>query len=94
MVSDEGDDARDDFSEGLESLTPSAKLVFKVLQHEGTLTSKRIVEETRLPSRTVRYALEQLKANKIVTSETSFMDARQTFYSLTPKFQDNDSDSA
>lgn len=63
-------------------LPPSAKLVLKVLEHEGMLTQKQISLESRLPQRTVRHALGQLEDHGIVRSEKSFMDARQRHYYL------------
>lgn len=64
-------------------LPPSAKLVFKVLEMEGELTQKEIVDQTRMPSRTVRYALTELEHRGVVDKRFSFVDARQRLYSLT-----------
>jgi len=61
---------------------PSAKLVLTVLAHEGSLTQSRLAEETMLPARTVRYALQQLEEHDLVDSQISFADARQHVYSL------------
>jgi predicted transcriptional regulator len=69
--------------EHLEDLPPSAKLVFKVLEYDGPLTQKRIVEETMLSARTVRYALERLQNIEKVQEDIYFADARQSLYSLT-----------
>jgi len=69
--------------EHLEDLPPSAKLVFKVLEYDGPLTQKRIVEETMLSARTVRYALERLQDIGVVQEDVYFADARQSLYSLT-----------
>lgn len=66
----------------LQDLPPSAKLVSKVLEYEGSLTQTEIAEESLLPSRTVRHALKSLEEEGIVTSDISFMDARQRIYSL------------
>ncbi len=41
-------------------LPPSAKFILKILEYEGQLTQKEIVEKTMLPSRTVRNALSIL----------------------------------
>ena len=68
--------------EAVHDVPPSAKLVLTVLAHEGTLTQSQLVEETMLPARTVRYALKRLEKHDVVTSEISFMDARQNVYSL------------
>ncbi|MGM0590359.1 MAG: winged helix-turn-helix transcriptional regulator [Halobacteriota archaeon] len=69
--------------EGLEDLPPSAKLVFKVLEYNGPLTQKGIVEESMLSARTVRYALERLEDIGIVDEDVYFADARQNLYQLT-----------
>lgn len=68
--------------EAVRDVPPSAKLVVKVLTHEGSLTQSRLATETMLSARTVRYALNQLEDRDLVTSEISFMDARQKVYSL------------
>lgn len=67
----------------LEDLPPSAKLVYKVLEYDGPLTQKRIVEETMLSARTVRYALERLEDRNVVDEDIYFADARQSLYQLT-----------
>jgi transcriptional antiterminator len=64
-------------------LPPSAKLVFTVLEHEEPLTQKKIAEKTLLPSRTVRYALTQLKEIEKVSEDIYFADARQSIYETT-----------
>jgi predicted transcriptional regulator len=69
--------------EELEDLPPSAKLVFKVLEYDGPLTQKQIVQESMLSARTVRYALERLQDIGIVDEDVYFADARQSLYELT-----------
>jgi DNA-binding Lrp family transcriptional regulator len=69
-------------SEGLEDLPPSAKLVFKVLEYDGPLTQKQIVEESMLSARTVRYALERLEEIDAVDEDVYFADARQSLYEI------------
>lgn len=69
----------------LSELPPSAKLVYKVLQYDGPLTQKRLVEETMLSARTVRYALEKLEDCGHVEERVYFADARQSLYELTGK---------
>lgn len=70
--------------EALDDLPPSAKLVFKVLEYNGALTQKGIVEESMLSARTVRYALERLEGIGIVDEDVYFADARQNLYQLNP----------
>ena len=64
-------------------LPPSAKLVAKVLEYEGTRTQNQLAEETLLPERTVRYALNRLEDVGVVDSRFSFTDARKRIYRLT-----------
>jgi len=66
----------------MSDLPPSAKLVAKTLEYEGESTQAGLAESTRLPARTVRFALTQLEESGIVTSRISFVDARQRVYSL------------
>jgi len=73
----------DSDGEELTDLPPSAKLVYKVLEYNGSMTQKRIVEESMLSARTVRYALERLEDIKIVSEDVYFADARQNLYELT-----------
>lgn len=63
-------------------LPPSAKLVYKVLESDGQLTQKDLVERTALPSRTVRYAIGRLKEKNLLVERFHFLDARQSLYSL------------
>ena len=67
----------------LSDLPPSAKLVYKVLEYDGPLTQKRLVEESMLSARTVRYALERLEDCGHVEEGVYFADARQSLYELT-----------
>lgn len=84
--------------ENLDDLPPSAKLVFKVLEYNGSLTQKGIVQESMLSARTVRYALERLEGIGVVDEDVYFADARQNLYQLTeaaPKRpSDDDADEA
>ena len=72
----------DEFEERLRELPPSAKLVAKVLETDGPLSQGQLVEESLLPDRTVRYALNRLDDTDLVTSRYSFQDARKQVYSL------------
>ena len=68
--------------ERVRELPPSAKLVAKVLEYNDTLTQSELAEETLLPPRTVRYALNRLEEQDIVASRFSFSDARKRLYTL------------
>ncbi|CAG0955071.1 hypothetical protein METP2_00452 [Methanosarcinales archaeon] len=63
-------------------LSPSVKLVFKVLEFKGLMTQKEIVAESYLPPRTVRYALSILKKEGILEERLYYKDARQCLYGV------------
>lgn len=69
-------------TEAIRDLPPSAKLVAKVLEYNDTLTQSQIAEESLLPDRTVRYALNRLDEEGLVDSRFSFSDARKRLYTL------------
>jgi DNA-binding transcriptional ArsR family regulator len=72
-----------EFRERLRELPPSAKLVAKVLEIEEPLPQGKLAEESLLPDRTVRYALNRLEEAGLVGSRYSFQDARKQVYYLT-----------
>jgi len=63
-------------------LPPSAKLIFDVLECNGSLTQKEIISKTNLPPTTVRYALGKLKDENVIKECFYFPDARQSLYGL------------
>ena len=63
-------------------LPPSAKLVAKVLEGASPLSQGQLAEESLLPDRTVRYALNRLEEEDLVDSRYSFHDARKQVYFL------------
>lgn len=75
-------DATDRTAAEITDLSPSAKLVYKVLEYEGELTQAEIAAESRLCPRTVRYALKKLERNGIVDSRVHLADARQSVYRI------------
>ncbi len=82
--------------ERVRELPPSAKLVYKVLEYNGSMTQKQIVEASMLSPRTVRYALERLEEIHAVEEDIYFADARQNLYRLAadPSSADCSCDSA
>lgn len=66
----------------LESLTPSAKFVYTVLDYEGALTQKALAEQTRLSQRSVRSALADLADADLVEERIHPEDARQRLYAV------------
>ncbi|MEK6983399.1 MAG: NAD(+)/NADH kinase [Nanoarchaeota archaeon] len=69
-------------AERLRNLPASSKLVYKILQNEGDMTQKDIINNSMLPERTVRYALGALSKNRLITCQPHFSDARQTVYRI------------
>lgn len=74
-----------DERELLSELPPSAKLVYKVLDYNGEMTQKQIVEESKLSARTARYAIKRLESAGVVEEEIHFADDRQNLYLLTSR---------
>lgn len=65
-------------------LTPTAKLIYKVLEFNGHMTQFDLINETKLPGRTLRRALELLSEKGFVTQKTSAGDKRKKIYYLKP----------
>lgn len=74
------DDA--EFRDRLRELPPSAKLVAKVLETSAPLSQGELAEQSLLPDRTVRYALNRLQEANLADSRYSFRDARKQVYFL------------
>ncbi|WP_241430254.1 MarR family transcriptional regulator [Halococcus salifodinae] len=66
------------------SLSPSAKLVFVVLQNDHPLTTQEIHEETLLPPRTARYALNKLTDADIINKRVNPHEPRSQLYTPQP----------
>ena len=71
-----------EYRDRLRDLPPSAKLVAKVLESDSPLSQGQLAEESLLPDRTVRYALNRLEDVELVESRYSFRDARKQVYYL------------
>ena len=71
-----------DYRDRLRELPPSAKLVAKVLEGASPLSQGQLAEESLLPDRTVRYALNRLEDEELIGSRYSFNDARKQVYFL------------
>ena len=73
---------QDVYTRRIVQLSPSVKLVFKVLEYKGLLTQKELVAECYLPPRTVRYALSRLKKEGMLEERLYYRDARQCLYGV------------
>jgi predicted transcriptional regulator len=69
----------------LEPLPPSAKLVYYVLDEEGRFDQTGLAEETRLSTRTVRFAVEKLTEVGLVEEGLCPKDARRSVYAPVPE---------
>jgi DNA-binding GntR family transcriptional regulator len=74
--------SENEFRDRLRELPPSAKLVAKVLESDAPLSQGQLADESLLPDRTVRYALNRLEESDLVGSRYSFKDARKQVYYL------------
>jgi DNA-binding MarR family transcriptional regulator len=72
-----------EYRDRLRELPPSAKLVARVLETEGALARGELAEESLLPERTVRYALNRLEEHDLVERQYSLTDARKQMYAVT-----------
>jgi DNA-binding MarR family transcriptional regulator len=70
---------------GLDSLSPSCKLIHRVLVDEEPLSVSELVQETGLAPRTVQRSLETLEDAGIVRRRPSVDDARETTVVFTGK---------
>jgi len=66
----------------LRDLPASSKLVYNILQHDGSMTQKEIINMSLLPERTARYAIDVLMRKGLITGQPHFRDARQTIYGV------------
>ncbi|NJD78378.1 MAG: MarR family transcriptional regulator [Candidatus Methanoperedens sp.] len=79
---------QDVYTRKIEHLSPSVKLVFKVLEYKGLMTQKELAAESYLPSRTVRYALSRLKKEGMIEERLYYKDARQCLYGVKSSIHD------
>lgn len=69
-----------DPEDAVAELPPSAKLVYKTLEYEGSMTQSQLAEASLLPQRTVRHALSKLQDAGVVEESAYLMDARKSMY--------------
>ena len=67
-------------------LAPSTVIILRVLerQEDGWVTLKQIVQESRLPRRTVKYAVKQLKDGHVLEERPNWDDLRSKLLRLRP----------
>jgi NAD+ kinase len=69
-------------AEDMLRMPPSAKLILKTLEYEGSLGQRELASKTMLPERTIRLSLSHLIKQGIVKKKTSLRDARQRIYTI------------
>jgi NAD+ kinase len=69
-------------AEDMLKMPPSAKLILKTLEYEGSLSQRDLAARTMLPERTIRLSLSHLIDQGYVKKKTSLRDARQKIYEL------------
>lgn len=62
------------------SKTPSAKLIYLILQHKGRLTKSELLEKTMLSRSTVHTGIDQLLSCEVIEKQTRLQDARERVY--------------
>jgi len=81
-IPDDAPLSNSEYRDRLRELPPSAKLVAKVLEDDAALSQGQLAEESLLPDRTVRYALNRLDEEDLIDSRYSYQDARKQVYFL------------
>lgn len=66
----------------LRNLAPSAKLVYYVLEMEGSMTQSELREASRLPPRTSRDAISRLLEAGIIEEDLHYQDMRMRRYRI------------
>ncbi|MHA1959152.1 MAG: MarR family transcriptional regulator [Candidatus Thorarchaeota archaeon] len=64
----------------LTDIPRSALVVLGMLTIKGPLTPKEISDSSRLPARTVSFALRRLVGLKLIAKKPNFEDMRQSIY--------------
>lgn len=67
---------------GFGDLPPSAKLVAKVIENEGSMGVAEISESARLPQSTTRYALNKLVERDLVEVSVDSDGGRRLVYTM------------
>lgn len=68
--------------EELDDLSPSAKLVYKILEYEGSMTQSELAEDAMLDPRAIRRVTSSLEDVGLVDSRHSQQDGREIVYSV------------
>ncbi len=67
----------------LNTMPPSAQIVYQVLQVCESLNSEDLKSETRYSIRTIRYALQHLLKASLIVQIPDITDTRRCYYTIT-----------
>ena len=73
----------------LKKLPKSSKRIITILADTGSLTQKEIIEISRMPAKTARYALKRLSEESIIVTKPNLVDMRSSNYMLSPDLDFN-----
>lgn len=75
----------------MEKLSPSARLVLRIITERKTVKFKELKEETGLATRTIRQALKELREAGLIKVLPCLDDARERLYTVQEcyKLKDN-----
>lgn len=69
-----------------QKLPKSCKRVILVLENKGGMTQRDLIDETKMPSKTVRFGLTRLMELGLVISSPYLNDLRSQYYQLNPDY--------
>ena len=68
--------------ENIVKVPKSARVIYELLHHEGSLKPDNISQKTLLSARTVRYALKKLMEKNLISRNPDLYDLRSHYYFL------------
>ncbi len=66
----------------VETMPPSARLVYHILQASKIMNTSELKSETQYSIRTIRYALQRLINAHLVIQVPDMTDTRRSYYSI------------
>lgn len=70
----------------LQGLAASAKRVFHCIREHGPIAHGQLHDITRIPPRTIRFAIRQLRERDLVQARLSLRDCRTCLFFIHPRF--------
>ncbi|MCK5062350.1 MAG: winged helix-turn-helix transcriptional regulator [Candidatus Aenigmarchaeota archaeon] len=63
-------------------MSKSGRAIYTVLKDVGPVSYSELLEHTKIPKRTLSYALSMLKEKGLITESQTFVDMRNRIYAL------------